>query len=214
MVQEVVDDRKECGQLGPDAGAEVACRRPEFGSGSVRPLDEGSGSAVSDHSVHRLVRWAAGRVTSAEVSRCRALIDRLKMTWGHAAISHGGGRLGRRAGALSEGYPSGLPGLAPDLPPARHRLQTVSRARLCNLPPSWPVVYRQVFLVFQDFRVFRVTRVFRRGLWLQLRLCHNSMDRVESERPIIILATLRIFRSNNSTRPGELRATRPPLSAL
>ena len=128
----------------------------------------------------------------------------------------GGGRLGRRAGALSEGYPSGLPDLAPDLPPARHRLQTVSRARLCNLPPSWPVVHRQVFRVFQDFRVFRVfqdfrvfrvTRVFRRGLWLQLRLCHNSMGRVESERPIIILATLRIFRSNNSTRPGELRAT-------
>ena len=207
MVQEVVDGRRECGQLGPDAGAEVACRRPEFGSGSVRPLDEGSGSAVSDHSVHRLVRWAAGRVTSAEVSCCHALMDRLKLTWGHAAISHRG-RLRRRAWALSEGYPSGLPGLAPDLPPARHRLQTVSRARLCNLPPSWPVVHRQVF------RVFRVTRVFRRGLWLQLRLCHNSMGRVESERPIIILATLRIFRSNNSTRPGELRATRPPLSAL
>ena len=91
MVQEVVDGRRECGQLGPDAGAEVACRGPEFGSGSVRPLDEGSGSAVSDHSVHRLVRWAAGRVTSAEVSCCRALIDRLKLTWGHAAISHGGG---------------------------------------------------------------------------------------------------------------------------
>ena len=91
MVQEVVDGRRECGQLGPDAGAEVACRRPEFGSGSVRPLDGGSGSAVSDHSVHRLVRWAAGRVTSAEVSCCRALIDRLKLTWGHAAISHGGG---------------------------------------------------------------------------------------------------------------------------
>ena len=91
MVQEVVDGRRECGQLGPDAGAEVACRRPEFGSGSVRPFDEGSGSAVSDHSVHRLVRWAAGRVTSAEVSSCRALIDRLKLTWGHAAISHGGG---------------------------------------------------------------------------------------------------------------------------
>ena len=89
MVQEVVDDRKECGQLGPDAGGEVARRRPEFGSGSVRPLDEGSGFAVSDHSVHRLVRWAAGRVTSAEVSCCRALIDRL--TWGHADISHGGG---------------------------------------------------------------------------------------------------------------------------
>ena len=32
MVQEVVDGRKECGQLGPDAGAEVACRRPEFAS--------------------------------------------------------------------------------------------------------------------------------------------------------------------------------------
>ena len=97
MVQEVVDDRKECGQLGPDAGAEVARRRPEFGSGSVRPLDEGSGFAVSDHSVHRLVRWAAGRVTSAEVSCCRALIDRLKLTWGHAATSHGGG-----GGARSE----------------------------------------------------------------------------------------------------------------
>ena len=80
MVQEVVDGRKECGQLGPDAGAEVACRRPEFAGGSVRPLDEGSGSAVSDHSVHRLVRWAAGRVTSAEVCCCRALIDRLKLT--------------------------------------------------------------------------------------------------------------------------------------
>ena len=103
MVQEVVDGRRECGQLGPDAGAE-ACRRPEFGSGSVRPLDEGSGSAVSDHFVHRLVRWTAGRVTSAEVSCCRALIDRLKLTWGHAAISHGGGE----ARSESEGSIGGL----------------------------------------------------------------------------------------------------------
>ena len=102
MVQEVVDDRKECGQLGPDAGGEVARRRPEFGSGSVRPLDEGSGFAVSDHSVHRLVRWAAGRVTSAEVSCCRALIDRL--TWGHADISHGG----REARSESGGSIGGL----------------------------------------------------------------------------------------------------------
>ena len=103
MVQEVVDGRRECGQLGPDAGAEVTCRRPEFGSGSVRPLDEGSGSAVSDHSVHRFVRWAAGRVTSAEVSCCRALIDRLKLTWGHAAISHG-----REARSESGGSIGGL----------------------------------------------------------------------------------------------------------
>ena len=36
-----------CGQLGLEAGADVACWRPEFASGSVWPHDEGSSSVVS-----------------------------------------------------------------------------------------------------------------------------------------------------------------------
>ena len=55
-------------------------------------LDEDSGSAVSNHSVHRFVRWAARRVASAEVSCCSALIDRLKLKWGtHPPLTGGGG---------------------------------------------------------------------------------------------------------------------------
>ena len=49
----MVDGLQEYGQLGQEPGAETACRRWELVGGSVRPLDEGSSSAVSDPSVPR-----------------------------------------------------------------------------------------------------------------------------------------------------------------
>ena len=86
--------------------------------------------------------WAARRAASAEVSCWRgAPMDRLKLTWGHAGHLPWGGGLGRVTAVRSGGGgdPGGLPGLAADLPPARHRLESVGGVRLCDCPQGVPL---------------------------------------------------------------------------